>query len=369
MAKILCLIDSFKGSLSSQELGQISKEVLSKKGHNVTYIPISDGGDGFLDSIEHLIQLTRKKVTVLDPNNHLISADYLYDPLLNVAYIEMAQSSGINLIDIHQTSIFDRSTYGLGELISASIDSGIKQLYVGLGGSATNDGGAGMLSQMGLKFIDKYGQIIQNISPKDFLSIDRIDTKEFLKKYKDIEITLLSDVENPLLGTTGSSYVFGPQKGLDKGDIIFADNLMKHYAQSLETAFKIRTHDQKGAGAAGGVGFALMTACHAKYQSGIDTILSHIHMDEAYDYVITGEGKIDQQSLNGKVILGVIKKFKQSKIILVAGKNDLSQNEIDELKIDSVYDIIGKLNITLKQSLSEPKKYFKQLIELIDLNQ
>lgn len=365
MAKILCLIDSFKGTLTSLELGSIAKDVLGRKGHDVEYIPISDGGDGFLDSIKHITKLKSKTIKVKDPNGNIISANYLIDHEQQKAYIEMAQSSGINLIDITKSSIFNRSTYGLGELIQTAVNDGAKTVYIGLGGSATNDGGAGMLEALGVKFFDSNHHVIKHIKPSDFSAIESIDTNHIEERFKDIEFVVFSDVDNPLLGSYGASVVFGPQKGLNIDDIKRADLLMNHYATKLEEVFNKRMHHQKGSGAAGGVGFALQMAFNATYRLGIDEILNMIDVTIDYDYIITGEGKIDHQSLSGKVIVGVIKKFKDSNIILVCGKNELQKSDLEGLNIYAVFDIIGNLNVSLTESLQEPKKYFKQLMELI----
>lgn len=368
MAKILCMIDSFKGSLTSKELGQTAQEQLTHKGHEASYIPISDGGDGFLESIEQILHLNKKSVFVSNPNGDKVQASYLYDKESKVAYIEMAQSSGIHLIDIHKTSIFSRNTYGLGELIKDCVNQGMKKIHIGLGGSATNDGGAGMLSAMGLKFLDHQNKEIENIKPSDFMSIQNIDASKFINKYDDIEFILLSDVDNPLLGKIGSCYVFGPQKGLQQNDLQIADESMKHYADKLEEAFHTSKRNQKGSGAAGGVGFGLMTASHALYKSGIDEVLSKIEVEQnQYDYIITGEGKIDEQSLNGKVIFGIIKKFRGTKIILVCGKNELSIENLSNLGIHAVYDIIGDLNVTLEKSMGEPLRYFKELMDIVEI--
>lgn len=367
MAKILCIIDSFKGSLTSNELGSIAVDVLTQKGHDVSFIPISDGGDGFLDCIEYLGHFKKQALEVLNPNREKITAHYLIDDYMKEAYIELAQSSGIHLIDIQETSIFSRTTFGLGQLINHAINQGMKKIYIGLGGSATNDGGAGMLEAMGVRFLNAQNREIKNIQPKDFISINQIDLSNFIYKYKDIEFIILADVENPLLGNNGASYIFGPQKGLLKHDIELADAYMKHYAYKLEETFQTSTTTRLGSGAAGGTGFALMTACHAIYHSGIEEILNKIDISNKYDYIITGEGKVDSQSLNGKVIYGVIKKFKDNKIIIVCGKNELDKHEIDRLGIHGVYDIIGDLNVTLNQSLGDPKKYFRMLMQRLDI--
>lgn len=370
MAKILCMIDSFKGSMTSKALGEIAKDTLIQKGHQVSYFPISDGGDGFLDTIEHIFHYKKRTVSVANPNGDIVQASYLYDEQSKSAYIEMAQSSGIHLIDIKETSIFKRSTFGLGELIYDCINQGMKKIYIGLGGSATNDGGAGMLSAIGLKFLNDQNKVIENITPSDFLSIKGIDTSRFIDEYSNIEFILLSDVDNPLLGFRGSSYVFGPQKGLKQNEIPISESFMSHYATKLEEAFKRSKREVKGSGAAGGVGFGLMTACDAVYKSGIDEILSKIELNHTdYDYIITGEGKIDDQSLNGKVIYGIIKKFKGSKIILVCGKNELSKDNLSELGVYAIYDIMGDLKVTLEQSMGEPAKYFKQLMETINIKE
>ena len=212
--KVLSIIDSFKGTISSKRLNELVTLELGNKGHIVDSITIADGGDGFLDAILGIIENVKvKKVMVNDPLFRSIESEYLVDKLNNTAYIELAKASGINLLTKEELNPFVASTYGLGELINDAINQGIKKIIIGIGGSATNDGGSGMLQALGVKFFDNKNQEIKNISNGKFKLINHIDETLFLEKIKGIEFITLSDVVNPLLGPTGATYIFSPQKG------------------------------------------------------------------------------------------------------------------------------------------------------------
>ena len=318
MAKILCMIDSFKGTLTSLELGQITKDILTNKGHDVDFIPISDGGEGFLDAVECIHKTKRISLKVNNPLFEMITSDYCYSETTRTAYIEMAQSSGLLLISNEMRNPKISSTYGLGEMIKHAVNLKANKIVIGIGGSATNDGGAGMLEALGVRFLNANNEPIHHITPIDFHQIDKIDIQEFKKIYNHVDMHILSDVTNPLLGLNGATYIYGKQKGATHIDQVLLEDWMNHYATKLSDAFQNNQIDKACSGAAGGVGFALRTAFKHNLMSGIDQILNWIdyeNLSKAYDYVFTGEGKIDEQSLNGKVILGIANQTKQAKVI------------------------------------------------------
>lgn len=347
--KILTLIDSFKGTITSKRLGELTKKVLETKGHCVRPIAISDGGDGFLDAISENIQLKEIKCKVHDPLMRVIETYYLVTE--DVAYIELAKASGISLLKESELNPFLATTYGFGEMIKDAISKGYKKIVIGIGGSATDDGGSGMLEALGVKFNN--GDL-NNMNNQNLGLISSIDTTKLEETIKDINFVVLSDVTNPLLGLNGATYVFSPQKGAKEKDLEDLENNMKHYS-----SFYPEYLNYPGSGAAGGVGFALKTFLHAEVVSGIDYILDLIDYDKIYkdyDLIITGEGKIDYQSLQGKVISSIISKTKERELLFVCAINELNNNDYKVLSI--VND-----SVTKEMSMANPEYYYELLLQ------
>ncbi len=346
--KVLTLIDSFKGTITSKRLGELTKEVLLPIGHEVKSFAISDGGDGFLDAISENIELKEIKCLVHDPLMREFSAEYLVND--DTAYIELAKASGINLLKESELDPYHATTYGFGEQINDAINKGYKKIVIGIGGSATDDGGSGMLEALGVKFNNGFLTQMNNQKLGDITSID---TSELAKKIEGINFVVLSDVTNPLLGSNGATYVFSPQKGAKKTDLEALENNMKHYS-----SFNPEYINYSGSGAAGGVGYALKTFLKAEVVSGIDYILDLVNYESIYteyDLIITGEGKIDSQSLQGKVISSIIDKTKERKVLLVCAINELKDND---------YEVISVVNedVTKEMSMKNPEYYYKEML-------
>ena len=302
---VLAIIDSFKGTISSKKLGEIIKEEFDAKGHNVDVIPVADGGEGFCEAIEEILlsrglEISKKSLIVNDPLFRKIESYYIICNSTKTAYIELAKASGISLLSKEELNPYITSTYGFGELIVDAIKNNCKKVVLGIGGSATNDAGCGMLEALGMKFYNGNEELITQINNTDVGTVDYVDDNEFKNIIRDIEFVVLSDVTNPLLGEDGATYVFSPQKGAKKEDLSFLEDNIKNFAILNKTNINSR-----GAGAAGGVVYALLTYLNAKLYSGIDYILDLIDYEkliEKYDVIVTGEGKIDNQSLSGKVV-------------------------------------------------------------------
>ena len=276
-------------------------------------------------------------------SNYLVTED--------TAYIELAKASGINLLTEKELNPFIASTYGFGEMINDAITKGFKKIVIGIGGSATDDGGSGMLEALGVKFNNG---TLKEMNNKNLGLINSIDTVVLEKKIKDVKFVVLSDVTNPLLGPNGATYVFSPQKGAKKDDLPLLENNMINYS-----SFYPEFIDYPGSGAAGGVGYALKTFLHAEVVSGIDYILDLIKYDEIYtnyDLIITGEGKIDSQSLQGKVISSIMSKTKERNLIFVCAINELNDNQYN------VLSIVGD-DVTKEMSMSDPEYYYKELLK------
>ncbi|HHU24272.1 MAG: glycerate kinase [Bacilli bacterium] len=365
--RVLSIIDSFKGTLTSVQLGQIATSVFTKKGIDAKWLPISDGGDGFLDTIENIVKTKRVKIKVLDPLGRATETYYLLDENKREAYIEMAKCSGINLLVKEELNPFITSTYGLGQAIHHAIAQGIPSITVGIGGSATNDGGSGMLEALGCKFYDKNRQLIKNMCGGKLDLVQSIDPSALFETIKGVEFIVLSDVTNPLLKEKGASFVYAKQKGASVEDLPILEAKMENYALVMETYFKKQFRDKPGAGAAGGVGYAFHSLFKAEFHSGIDYILDLVDFENLikdFDYLITGEGKIDRQSLAGKVIIGITKRAISKKIICVCALSEISLSDLNNPNIVGIYSIVGRI-ASKEESMQNPQKYFAKLCEEI----
>lgn len=362
--KALIMIDSFKGTITSKRLGEITKDVLTKKNIECEALPIADGGDGFLDAIECFLKLKRIDVKCLDPFYREIDCYYLSDEENKTAYIELAKSSGINLVKKEELNPYIASTFGLGQVIDFAIKAGNKKIVLGVGGSATNDGGLGILEALGVKFFDENNIILHHLSNQDMKKIKKIDNSEFKNKIKKIEFLVLNDVNNPLLGKNGATYVFSKQKGAKDEDLEILESNMKYYSLKVSNLIGIDKSDYPGCGAVGGCGFALRTFFGAKFIPGIKYLLDLLECVKdinSYDLIITGEGKIDNQTFNGKVIAGINERFNNVKKIIVC-----AINELDNSFNETVYSVVPKI-ANAEESMNNAEECFKKLIESIEI--
>ena len=295
--KVVVAMDSFKGSLTSLEAGNaVRKGILSAcPSAKVTVLPLADGGEGTVEAIAPYIHGITKTITVTGPLGTPVQAEYIFEPAGKTAYIEMAKASGLMLVDPEHRNPYLTTTYGTGELIKDAIGSGAEKLVICIGGSATNDGGAGMLQALGAKLTDKDGNDISRgcIGLRDLAAVDISGLIG-----KDTEITVASDVTNPLCGPDGASHVYGPQKGATYEMAEEMDGWLLNFAKTAGF-----DPYEKGTGAAGGMSFALKNFLGAEIRSGAD-IVTEITGAESLikecDIVITGEGRMDGQTVNGK---------------------------------------------------------------------
>lgn len=358
--RILVICDSFKGTLSSKEVGEIVVNNVNKNKYIAEYLPISDGGEGFLDILlKWNKNLKEHYVLSCDAFRRANSSKYLFDKVNNILYFELAECVGIKDLNKDELNPFIASTYGLGVAIKEGIlKHHPSKIVIGIGGSASNDGGTGMLEAMGVKFCDKDGNLIFGMCNKKLSSIYTLGTESFKKLINGIEFEVLTDVSNPLLGELGATYVFSPQKGATKNDLIALEENMSIYSQIVKKYFDDDFSEIEGAGAAGGVGFAFIAFMNAKLSLGIDVLLKGYHFDELvekYDLVITGEGKLDEQSLNGKVISGIMS-YSPKNLEFVVGScllNDLPYK---------VHAIVPN-SATLEEALSKPRESLSKLIK------
>jgi len=344
MQNFILVPDSFKGTLSAIEVCNIMKSSIKNlyKDANIISVPVADGGEGTVDAFLYALGGEKKSVWVSDAfNEQKILAHYamLKD---DIAVIEMAACAGLPLVK-NRLEPDKTTTFGVGELIIDAINSGAKKIILGLGGSATNDGGCGMAVALGVKFKDEQDQ--EFIPTGGTLSqIYKIDMNNIYSKIKDVEFISMCDVDNPLCGKLGASAVFAPQKGADEDMVKLLDEGLAHLAKIIKRDLHIEVKDIKGAGAAGGLGAGSIAFLQSKLTKGIDVILDTINFDELVskaDIVFTGEGKFDSQSLHGKVVMGVANRSQKYKtpVIVVTGAIGENIQEAYNKGITAIFSI------------------------------
>lgn len=344
MQNFILVPDSFKGTLSAIEVCNIMKSSIKNlyKDANIISVPVADGGEGTVDAFLYALGGEKKSVWVSDAFNEqkiLVHYAMLKD---DIAVIEMAACAGLPLVK-NRLEPDKTTTFGVGELIIDAINSGAKKIILGLGGSATNDGGCGMAAALGVKFKDEQDQ--EFIPTGGTLSqIYKIDMNNIYSKIKDVEFISMCDVDNPLCGKLGASAVFAPQKGADEDMVKSLDEGLAHLAKIIKRDLHIEVKDIKGAGAAGGLGAGSIAFLQSKLTKGIDVILDTINFDELVskaDIVFTGEGKFDSQSLHGKVVMGVANRSQKYKtpVIVVTGAIGENIQEAYNKGITAIFSI------------------------------
>lgn len=354
---IIIIPDSFKGSMSSGKVADIIEtEAKRYTSCECIKIPIADGGEGSVDCILALLGGRKEYVQVKSPENLDIAAFYGISED-QTAIIEIAESSGITKQTTFQA--LEATTYGFGQLIMDAFSKGCRKFLLCLGGSATTDGGCGMAAALGIRFIDSkghefipVGSTLSRIAKIDFSSMDvRVAESVF---------TIMCDVENPLYGEQGAAYVYGPQKGALKKDIEILDKGLRNLCEVLKESTGIDYSTLKGGGAAGGAGCGCCAFLGARMQSGIEAMLEISRFDEKKKnskLIITGEGKLDRQSLMGKVLSGIKRHAGDIPIVAFCGICEIPSNELDRIGINVVE--IGR-GIPLEESIANGSKYLKE---------
>ena len=345
--RYLLVPDKFKGSLTSKEVIQSLKKGILKfdpKAEFKSYI-ISDGGEGFLQSLELLLEL--KKVKIKSKNSLLspISSYYMIDEKMNRAYIELAKSSGLINLSKNDRNPLYTSTYGTGIEINDAIKKGVKEIFIGIGGSSTNDLGLGIFSALGVIFLDKYNNEIIPTGSNLFKISKLIISNSYENKIKKVKWFIVNDVENILFGKNGAAYTFAEQKGANKNDIKKLESGGIAVHEILSSYFKKDYSKIEGAGAAGGCGYGLKLFTDGEFINGIDILLKIIDIDRIITkdikYIFTGEGQIDHQTLNGKAVYSLTKRLKKFNIpiLLICGKNILTKNEWSLLGVENIISL------------------------------
>ena len=320
--KIVVAPDSFKGSLTAVEVSdaieQGVREIFPEA--EIVKIPMADGGDGTVQCLINATggEILREKVTGPLGDEVLASYGILGDK--KTAVIEMAEASGLTLVPENKRNPLITTTYGTGQLIKAALDQGCRKMIIGIGGSATNDGGAGMVQALGVKLLDREGKEI-GFGGGELKKINRIDISNLDNRLSDTKALVASDVNNPLCGPKGASRIYGPQKGATLEVIEELDKSLTHFAELIKRDLRKDIKDIPGAGAAGGLGASLIAFLDAELRPGIEIMIEVVKLEQAIkdaDLVITGEGKIDSQTIYGKAPIGVAKIAKKYNIPVIA---------------------------------------------------
>lgn len=340
--------DSFKECLSAKEVAVNMALGVRKVFPDaiIREIPISDGGEGVLETLLNGVGGQKISVSVMDPLKRTITAEYGILKDDKTAVIEMAKASGLELLTEQEKNPLISTTFGTGQLIQNALDKGCTKIIIGIGGSATNDGGAGMVRALGAKFLNDKGEEIKD-GGGSLNELHKIDLSNFDKRIQHCEIVVACDVSNPLTGVNGASMVYGSQKGGSKNDLEFLDGNLAHYANIIKSDLGADVSNIPGAGAAGGTGAGLMAFLNGQLLNGIALILQTLKVEEFIklaDLVFTGEGKIDEQTLHGKTISGIASMAKKHKVpvFVLTGKIGDGIDEMYNIGVSAVFSIVNQ---------------------------
>lgn len=368
--KILFASDSFKGTMSSRRTGEILDDAAAKVFPRAVTetVCVADGGEGTLEVVAKELAGTVKRVRVKGPLFEDIEAEYGILPD-KCAIIEMAQASGLPLIDDDKKNPLYTTTFGTGQLIKDALDNGARHITISVGGSATNDGGTGALTALGFKFLDSNGNELKGTG-ENLEKIRSIDLSGVYPALKEADFQVMCDVTNVLTGTNGASYVFARQKGANQQDVLRLEEGMINFADVTAETIKNDYRNVSGMGAAGGLAFGLKAFLNAEIKSGIDAVLDLINFDERLkdaDLVITGEGRMDTQSVNGKVVSGVGLRCKKAGVpaVAIVGGMLKGYEEIFNRGIESVMPTVN-IAMPLAEALERSEElYFDAAVRLL----
>ncbi len=362
MKKIVAAIDSFKGSLSTFQAGGAIKEAAEEvfKDAEVVISPIADGGEGTVDAIISAAGGELVKTVVSNPLGEKIETAYGFVKETKIAIIEMSAAAGITLISEDERNPMNTTTFGVGEMILDAIKRGCRNFVIGIGGSATNDGGVGMLQALGFEFLDKDGDQV-SFGAKGLSDICQIKTDNANEKLRECTFSVACDVKNPLCGENGCSAVYGPQKGATEEMIKEMDASLARYAEMTKKVIPSSDPEKEGAGAAGGLGFALMSYLCASLESGIELVMRETGLEEhikGADIVVTGEGRLDGQSYMGKAPIGVARLAKKYGKTVVAFSGCVTEDAAlcNDHGIDAFFPIVRR-PCTLEEAMDIENAY------------
>ncbi len=374
--KVLISPDSYKDSLSAIEVANCIEQgiLLANNSINILKVPIADGGEGTIDAFVQGSNGRIIKTIAHGPLMKLMDTSYGVLGNQKTAIIEMAKISGLELLSKQNRNPLLTTTYGVGELMLHAINKGYRKLIIGIGGSATNDGGVGMAQALGATFYDKDKQPIPK-GGQHLLDISSIDLSTINPLIQDCEIIVACDVSNPLYGPKGAAHVYAKQKGANFDDIITLDNGLRHLADTLQIEIGHDYSHMEGVGAAGGLGFGLVAFTNATLKPGIDILIKACNLEEKIrdcDLLITGEGRTDKQTIFGKAPVGLAKIAKKynKKVICISGSLGNGFEKVYDYGIDSIFSIVP-VTIQLEKAIRDVKpnlinftySLFKSLID------
>lgn len=362
--KIVIAPDSFKDGLEAQVVAETIFKAFNNVNSKIKYhlIPISDGGEGILTSLTN----EKEKVIITGPLGEPVEGYLGFLNNKKTVIVEMAFAAGLEKVNLNKRNPLYTTTYGVGELILKALDYNPERIILGLGGSATNDLGIGALQALGMKFLSKNNLEVGKFG-KDIFKIEKVDFTKIDKRLLKLELLLATDVTNPLLGANGATYIFGPQKGLEEEKLKKFDDQFKKLSTLLNNEFKSDFTEVKGSGAAGGLAYLMATVFKGKIIPGFDVVFEELNLQERLkktDILITGEGKIDQQTLSGKAPLQLIKRAKEiNPDVIVYGFTGTS--EIEDNKLFTKIIEINNKNLSLEENLLKTKTHlFDKALDL-----
>ena len=375
--KIVIAPDSFRESLTASEVANAIEKGFKKVFPDAIYIkvPMADGGEG---TVQSLVDATDGEIIekiVKGPLGTPVSAFFGMLGDGKTAVVEMAAASGLHLVPLDSRNPLMTTTWGTGELILAALDHGASHIIIGLGGSATNDGGAGMIQALGGKLLDINGNKI-SYGGGQLNKLYSVDLSTIDNRVEDITIEVACDVDNPLTGSKGATAIFGPQKGATPSLVKMLDFNLQHFAGIIENSINKNVQNSPGAGAAGGLGFGLISVLSAELKSGVEIILKAVqfekHLEDA-DLVITGEGRIDSQTIYGKTPIGIAKVAKKYNlpVIGIAGSISTCSDIVNEHGIDALFSVVPGA-VTLENAFANAQEYTsltaKNIASILKLN-
>lgn len=347
--KFVLAPDKYKGSLSGEQFCEAVESGIRMVFPDAIIIkkPLADGGDGTIEVVKHYLNASEVKITVKDPLFRNVDAGYLLSNDKKTAFIEMSEASGYKLLAKNEMNCMRTTSFGTGELIEDALNKGVKEIVLGIGGSATNDGGMGMATALGYEFLDSDGTKLKPTG-ENLIKVKEIVEKGVHKGLSQTKFKVACDVNNPLYGENGAAKIYGPQKGASEEEVRFLDQGLKNFAEVIQSTFKVDVQSISGSGAAGGMGAGTMVFLNAVLTSGVDLVMEMADFENALadtDWIITGEGQLDGQTSSGKTIDGVLKLAIKKNIPVAAfcGSVGISVDEIKALGLTYAVSILNEI--------------------------
>lgn len=364
---ILIAPDKFKGSLEAPEVCRAIEAALTESGLKIEVqsVPMADGGEGTCDMLTRVSHGKKVSVPVLDPLFRNIEASYGLSGDNKTAFIEMAAASGLQRLNPSERNPLETTTYGTGQLIADALNRGVTNIIMGIGGSATNDAGTGMAEALGVQFLSREGKKLRPVG-KELIHLHTIDITHLYPRLKEVSFTALCDVSNPFYGNNGAAYVFAPQKGADPEAVERLDEGLRNFASVVKRQFGMDVNFS-GAGAGGGLSGGAKVFFNIQFQPGVEFLIRYAGLEkkvEASDAVITGEGRVDRQTLSGKVVKGIaaIAAKYQKPLYIIAGKNELDHKDAITLGAQKIITLQNP-NTSDQEAMENAYNLLKQRIK------